>query len=153
MNGVAELDPVATGGLAWRGVTMVLGGPLANFLSAMLVLLWPFPITAFSGLFVAFSMANGVNDLFPFESRLVSRTENESGCFCGKPSKHCATGQAVVRLNGKDFYLGRYGSAAAKAEYDRRITECLGNGRQLPDDDGGLSERGSRQAFVNKGPD
>jgi hypothetical protein len=70
VNGVAELDPVVTSGLAWRGVAMVLGGPLANFLTAMLLLLWPFPITAFSGLFVAFSMANGVNDLFPFESRL-----------------------------------------------------------------------------------
>jgi integrase len=45
----------------------------------------------------------------------------------------------VVRLNGKDIYLGRHGSAAAKAEYDRRITEWLAHGRQLPRPDAGLS--------------
>lgn len=56
-----------------------------------------------------------------------------------KLCKHRATGQAVVRLNGKDFYLGRYGSAAAKAEYDRRITEWLANGRQLSNSEDGLS--------------
>jgi hypothetical protein len=70
VNGVAELIPVATDKLPGRGVAMVLGGPAANFLSAIVVLLLPFPITAFSGFFIAFSIANGVNDLFPFESRL-----------------------------------------------------------------------------------
>lgn len=55
------------------------------------------------------------------------------------PCKHRATGQSVVRLNGKDIYLGRHGTAAAKAEYDRRIAEWLANGRQLPDTDGRLS--------------
>jgi hypothetical protein len=49
---------------------MVLGGPVANILSALVVLLLPFPITVFSGLFIACSVANGVNDLLPFESRL-----------------------------------------------------------------------------------
>ena len=70
VNGVAELIPVATDNLARRGVAMVLGGPAANFLSAIVVLLLPFPITVFSVLFVVFSLVNGVNDLFPFESRL-----------------------------------------------------------------------------------
>lgn len=56
-----------------------------------------------------------------------------------KASKHRATGQAVVRLSGKDFYLGRYGSAAAKAEYDRLITEWLAHGRQIPRPDASLS--------------
>jgi hypothetical protein len=70
VNGVAELIPVATDKLARRGVAMVLGGPVANFLSAIVVFLLPFPITVFSGCFIAFSIANGVNDLFPFESRL-----------------------------------------------------------------------------------
>jgi len=70
VNGVAELIPVETDKLSWRGVAMVLGGPVANILTAMVVLLLPFPITAFSGFFIAFSIANGVNDLFPFESRL-----------------------------------------------------------------------------------
>src|SRR5262245_50617478 len=56
-----------------------------------------------------------------------------------KLCKHSATGQAVVRLNGKDLYLGPHGTAAAKAEYDRKIAEWLANGRQLPDADGRLS--------------
>jgi hypothetical protein len=70
VNGVAELIPVVTDNFPRRGVAMVLGGPVANFLAALVVLLLPFPITAFSGFFIAFSIANGVNDLFPFESRL-----------------------------------------------------------------------------------
>jgi hypothetical protein len=70
VNGVAELYPMATDKLARRGIAMVIGGPAANFLSAIVVLLFPFPITVFSGLFVVFSLVNGVNDLFPFESRL-----------------------------------------------------------------------------------
>jgi hypothetical protein len=49
---------------------MVLGGPVANILSATIVLLLPFPITLFSGLFIGCSLANGLNDLLPFESRL-----------------------------------------------------------------------------------
>jgi hypothetical protein len=70
VNGVADLVPVKTDKLALRGVVMVLGGPVANFFSALIVLLLPFPITVFSGFFVACSIANGVNDLFPFASRL-----------------------------------------------------------------------------------
>lgn len=46
--------------------------------------------------------------------------------------KHKATGQTVVTLNGRDFYLGPYGNEASRAEYDRRIAEWLGNGRTLP---------------------
>lgn len=70
VNGVAELSPFASDKLAGRGVVMVLGGPVANFLSAAIVLLLPVPGTALSVLFVVFSIANGVNDLVPFESRL-----------------------------------------------------------------------------------
>jgi hypothetical protein len=70
VNGVAELYPVATSRLALRGVAMVAGGPVANFLSAAAVLLLPHPLSVFSALFIAFSVANGVNDLIPFESRL-----------------------------------------------------------------------------------
>jgi integrase len=44
---------------------------------------------------------------------------------------HKATGQAVVRIDGKDFYLGKHGSPESKAEYDRLIAEWLGNGRRL----------------------
>jgi hypothetical protein len=70
VQGVAELVPVVTDKLAWRGVAMVAGGPVANFLTALVVLLLPFPFTAFSGCFIAFSIANSVSDLVPFESRL-----------------------------------------------------------------------------------
>jgi hypothetical protein len=70
VQGVAEVIPVATNKLAWRGVAMVLGGPVANFLAAMVPFLLPFPLTAFSGFFIAFSIANGASDLLPFESRL-----------------------------------------------------------------------------------
>jgi hypothetical protein len=70
VQGIAELIPVATDKLAWRGVAMVLGGSVANTVSGVLLLLLPFPITIFSGLFIACSVANGVNDLLPFDSRL-----------------------------------------------------------------------------------
>jgi len=50
-----------------------------------------------------------------------------------KPSyrKHKPTGQAVITLNGKDFYLGLHGSKASKREYDRRVSEWLANDRTL----------------------
>lgn len=69
-NGVAELTLVATDTLSWRGVAMVLGGPSANILSGIAVLFLPFPITGFTGCFIAFSVVNGLSDLIPFESRL-----------------------------------------------------------------------------------
>jgi len=45
--------------------------------------------------------------------------------------KHRASGQAVVTLDGKDFYLGPFGTKASKVEYDRLIGEWLANGRRL----------------------
>jgi len=45
---------------------------------------------------------------------------------------HRASGQAIVTLDGKDFYLGPHGSKASKLEYDRRIGEWLAAGRSLP---------------------
>src|SRR5262245_33058995 len=53
--------------------------------------------------------------------------------------QHKSTGQAVVTLNGKDIYLGRYGAEESKAEYDRVIAEWLARGRQLPTSDSGLT--------------
>ena len=49
------------------------------------------------------------------------------------PSYRChkSTGQAVVTINGRDIYLGKWNSAASKSEYDRLIAEFLANGRQL----------------------
>jgi hypothetical protein len=46
--------------------------------------------------------------------------------------KHKPTGQAVVTLSGRDFYLGRYGSRESRSEYDRLIAEWLTSGRELP---------------------
>ena len=49
-----------------------------------------------------------------------------------KYRKHKRSGQAIVTLSGKDFYLGSHGTNASKLEYDRLIGEWLANGRQLP---------------------
>ena len=40
------------------------------------------------------------------------------------------SGRAVVTLNGRDFYLGRYGSQESKAEYQRLLAEFLSGGLQ-----------------------
>lgn len=45
---------------------------------------------------------------------------------------HKPTGLAVVRLNGKDFYLGKHGTRASHDKYERLIAEWLANHRQLP---------------------
>jgi hypothetical protein len=45
---------------------------------------------------------------------------------------HKPSGQAVVTLSGRDYYLGKHGSGEAKAEYDRLISEWLVHGRNLP---------------------
>lgn len=44
---------------------------------------------------------------------------------------HKRSGQAVVTLDGRDFYLGAHGSPQSRAEYDRLIGEWLTNGRRL----------------------
>jgi hypothetical protein len=52
-----------------------------------------------------------------------------------RPPSYClhkASGQAVVRIDGRDHYLGKYATAESRAEYDRLIAEWLGNGRSLP---------------------
>jgi len=38
---------------------------------------------------------------------------------------HKARGLAVVTLNGRDVYLGPYGSVESKAAYDRTVAEWL----------------------------
>jgi len=47
-------------------------------------------------------------------------------------SKHKASGQAVVTIDGRDFYLGPWNSKSSKAEYDRLIGQWLAAGRRLP---------------------
>jgi integrase len=46
-----------------------------------------------------------------------------------KYRKHKASGQAVVTINGREHYLGPYGTKASKLEYDRLIGEWLSSGR------------------------
>ena len=50
--------------------------------------------------------------------------------------RHKASGQAVVRLDGRDFYCGPWRSRAAQAEYDRLIAIFLASGRRMPPPDG-----------------
>lgn len=45
---------------------------------------------------------------------------------------HKPSGQAVVTLDGRDFYLGKFDSQESRSEYDRLIAEWLSNGRCLP---------------------
>jgi hypothetical protein len=45
---------------------------------------------------------------------------------------HKPSGQAVVTLGGRDFYLGRHGTSGSRAEYDRLVGEFLVSGRRLP---------------------
>ena len=45
---------------------------------------------------------------------------------------HKPTGQAVVRLDGHDFYLGKHGTEASQEAYRRLIAEWLTNGRRPP---------------------
>ena len=42
-----------------------------------------------------------------------------------KLQHHKASGRGVVRLNGKDFYYGEYGTTACEKEYTRLIAEHL----------------------------
>jgi hypothetical protein len=46
--------------------------------------------------------------------------------------RHKPSGQAIVTLDGRDFYLGKWNSAASRHEYDRLIGEWLANGRRQP---------------------
>jgi len=45
---------------------------------------------------------------------------------------HRPSGRAVVTLDGKDFYLGPWGSEESRREYDRLLAEWLASGRRLP---------------------
>lgn len=49
-----------------------------------------------------------------------------------KYRRHKCTGQAVVTLSGRDFYLGNYGSESSREEYDRLVEEWRAAGRRTP---------------------
>lgn len=60
----------------------------------------------------------------------MPRLKNGTPNYC----KHKASGQAVVTLNGRDFYLGKHGTAASRREYERLIGQWLASGRTLTDE-------------------
>lgn len=60
-----------------------------------------------------------------WENRIMPRLSHA----LPKYRKHRGSGQAVVTLNGRDFYLGPHNTKASKWEYDRLIGEWLANGR------------------------
>jgi hypothetical protein len=45
---------------------------------------------------------------------------------------HKPSGQAVVTLNSRDFYLGEWKSPESRTEFERLLAEWLRNGHQLP---------------------
>ena len=67
----------------------------------------------------------------------------------GLPSyrRHKSSGQAVVTLDGRDFYLGPHGAKVSRAEYDRVIGEWAAYGRRLRSGDG-LSWLGVQVEFL-----
>src|SRR5947209_19851869 len=54
--------------------------------------------------------------------RLVSKTPSYR--------HHKSDGRAVVTIDGRDIYLGKYGSPGSRAGYDRVIADWLANGRR-----------------------
>jgi integrase len=46
--------------------------------------------------------------------------------------RHKASGQAVVRIDGTDHYLGKYDTPPSRAEYNRLIAEWYANAQTLP---------------------
>jgi len=48
--------------------------------------------------------------------------------------RHKPSGQAYAFIDGRMIYLGVFGTAASKAEYNRLIAEWLAAGRRLPTD-------------------
>jgi integrase len=61
---------------------------------------------------------------------MPKRSDVEFPTYC----HHKASGQAVVRLDGNDIYLGKHGSAESRAKFNALIAEWLANGRRLPVD-------------------
>ena len=61
-----------------------------------------------------------------------------------KYGKHKASGQAVIKIGGRDIYLGPHGTKASRLEYDRAVAEWLANGRSL------VSASGTADLTINQ---
>ncbi len=48
---------------------------------------------------------------------------------------HRSSGQAVVRLSGRDYYLGEYGTPESRAKFQRLIREFVNAGFRMPSPD------------------
>jgi len=59
---------------------------------------------------------------------------------------HRSDGRAVVTLDGRDNFLGKYGTPESRAEYDRLVGEWLANGRRS----GGQNEVAPTDLSVNE---
>jgi len=68
--GDATMVPPTTEGLVPGATLLVLGGPAANILSGLGVLLLPIPLSLVSLVFAVGSIANGLSDLLPFRNVL-----------------------------------------------------------------------------------
>lgn len=55
-----------------------------------------------------------------------NRTRTPKHCF------HKPSGKGYVRLSGKTFYTGVWGTEEANSHFDRLLTEWLAHGRSLP---------------------
>jgi integrase len=67
-----------------------------------------------------------------------------------KLTHHKASGQGVVRLNGKDVYCGPYGTAECKARYLRAIADWEANGRRPAPPSNPEPPPGSNDLTVNE---
>src|SRR4051794_403427 len=64
--------------------------------------------------------------------------------------RHKATGQAVVRLDGKDIYCGLYGTRQAQEKYDRVVGEWLLTGQQTVPPSAAASPTPSLDLTINE---
>ena len=62
---------------------------------------------------------------------------------------HKGSGQALVVIDGKSIYLGKYGTAQAQEQYDRAVAEWLCNGRRVAQDAPGLTIAETILAYWN----
>ncbi len=49
-----------------------------------------------------------------------------------KYSLHKTSGQALIKLGGKTFYLGKYGTKTSRRKYEKLAGQWIANGRKLP---------------------
>ena len=81
----------------------------------------------FSLIFECFAIVlKSVNYTFFNPLHLMIYTRKQLPKYC----RHRPSGRAYVRIEGKMYYLGKYGSDARRREYDRIIAEFVANSRR-----------------------